>query len=51
VFQRAVDGSFHAHAIQVLSVTASGIARIVAFSDTSLFELFGLPAGRAFAEL
>ena len=51
VYQRAADGTFHAHAIQVLTITAAGIARIVAFSDTSLFELFGLPAERAFAEL
>ena len=38
------DGGYHAHAIQVLTVTATGIARVVAFLDPSLFGAFGLPA-------
>ena len=51
VYQRAADGTYRGHAIQVLTITGAGIARIVAFSDTSLFEPFGLPAERPFAEL
>jgi len=30
--------------VQVLTVTATGIARIVAFTDPGLFTSFGLPA-------
>jgi RNA polymerase sigma-70 factor (ECF subfamily) len=43
-YLRGPDGSYHAHAIQVLTVTAAGIARVVAFLDPSLFVLFDLPA-------
>jgi RNA polymerase sigma-70 factor (ECF subfamily) len=43
VYEREADGTFRAHAIQVLTVTATGIARIVAFADPDLFPLFGLP--------
>jgi RNA polymerase sigma-70 factor (ECF subfamily) len=44
VYGRRQDGTYHAHALQVLTLTASGIARIVAFSDSSRFSSFGLPA-------
>jgi RNA polymerase sigma-70 factor (ECF subfamily) len=37
------DGVLHAHAIQVLTITPAGIARIVAFMDPRLFGTFGLP--------
>ncbi|HLQ55367.1 MAG TPA: sigma-70 family RNA polymerase sigma factor [Streptosporangiaceae bacterium] len=37
------DGVPHAHAIQVLTITGTGIARIVAFMDPRLFVTFGLP--------
>jgi RNA polymerase sigma-70 factor, ECF subfamily len=43
VYQREPDGTFRAHAIQVLTVTATGISRIVAFADPGLFPAFGLP--------
>jgi RNA polymerase sigma-70 factor, ECF subfamily len=42
-YLRGPDGGYHAHAIQVLTVTAAGVARVVAFLDPSLFALFGLP--------
>ena len=43
VYGRAPDSTYHAHAILVPTVTATGIARIVAFQDTGLFGSFGLP--------
>jgi len=43
VYQREPGGTYRAHALQVLTVTATGIARIVAFQDTGLFGSFGLP--------
>jgi len=43
VYQREPDGDWHAHAVQVLTLAATGIARIVAFTDASLFASFGLP--------
>jgi RNA polymerase sigma-70 factor (ECF subfamily) len=43
VYQREPDGAYRAHAVQVLTVTATGIARIVAFGDPGLFPQFGLP--------
>jgi RNA polymerase sigma-70 factor (ECF subfamily) len=43
VYQREPDGTYHAHALQVLTVTPRGIARIVAFVDPGLFASFGLP--------
>ena len=43
VYQGEPGGTFRAHAIQVLTVTATGISRIVAFTDPGLFPAFGLP--------
>jgi len=43
VYQREPSGTYHAHAVQVLTVTATGIARIVAFTEPGLFASFGLP--------
>ena len=43
VYQREPTGSYHAHALLALAVTATGIARIVAFLDRGLFGTFGLP--------
>jgi RNA polymerase sigma-70 factor (ECF subfamily) len=34
---------YRPHALHVLTVTAAGIARIVAFLDVDLFALCGLP--------
>ena len=44
VYRRDSGTAYHAHAVQVLTVTATGIARIVAFTDPGLFASFGLPA-------
>jgi len=43
VYRRGSGGAYLAHALQVLTVAATGIARIVAFTDPGLFTLFGLP--------
>jgi RNA polymerase sigma-70 factor (ECF subfamily) len=42
-YNRADDGSFQAHAIQVLTIRAGQIARIVSFNDGRLLASFGLP--------
>jgi RNA polymerase sigma-70 factor, ECF subfamily len=42
-YQRGHDGAHHAHAIQVFTLTGSGVARIVSFNDPGLFTMFGLP--------
>ncbi|PSL03608.1 RNA polymerase ECF family sigma subunit [Haloactinopolyspora alba] len=41
------DGIAHAHGIHVLTARAAGIARITAFLDPGLFEVFGLPVTAA----
>ena len=43
VYLPGSDGVPRAHAIQVVTVTGPGIARIVAFMDARLFVTFGLP--------
>ena len=43
VYQRAPAGAYHAHAVLVLTVTRTGIARIVSFRNPDLFGSFGLP--------
>ena len=43
-YLREPDGRFMAHAIQVLTVDAGKLARIVSFNDGGLFGSFGLPA-------
>jgi RNA polymerase sigma-70 factor (ECF subfamily) len=43
VYQREPGGAFHAHAVLVLTVTRTGIARIVSFQNPGLFGSFGLP--------
>jgi RNA polymerase sigma-70 factor (ECF subfamily) len=43
VYQREPGGTYQPHAVQVLTVTTRGIARIVAFVDPGLFASFGLP--------
>ena len=42
-YRRGRDGAYEAHALQVLTVTAAGVARLVIFLDPSLFRAFGLP--------
>ncbi|WP_158889888.1 sigma-70 family RNA polymerase sigma factor [Amycolatopsis anabasis] len=42
-YQRGDDGGYRAYGIVVLTVTSTGIARIVVFGDPGLFDLFGLP--------
>jgi RNA polymerase sigma-70 factor (ECF subfamily) len=39
----AADGRYDAHTLQMLTLTDSGVARIVSFHDVSLFEPCGLP--------
>ena len=43
VYRRERDGTYRAHALQVPTLTATGIARIVAFQSPALFGAFGLP--------
>ena len=43
VYRRGPTGAYDAHALLALAVTATGIARIVAFQDRGLFGTFGLP--------
>jgi RNA polymerase sigma-70 factor (ECF subfamily) len=45
VYQRGADGTDHGHAIIVLTVTGTVIARMVVFQDPGLFTAFGLPVG------
>lgn len=42
-YVRGADGALQAQSLQVYTITSTGIARIVAFSDASLFTAFGLP--------
>jgi RNA polymerase sigma-70 factor (ECF subfamily) len=50
VYQRHEDGAYHAHAVIMPTVTATGIARITAFQDPGLFGHFGLPQQQAAAD-
>jgi RNA polymerase sigma-70 factor, ECF subfamily len=43
VYRRDEHGVYQAHALQVLTLTGAGIARIVAFADPGRFTSFGLP--------
>ena len=51
VYQREPGGAYRAHAVLVPTVTAAGIARIIAFQDLVLFGLFGLPPQYCAADL
>ncbi len=44
VYRRQPDGAFAFHAIAILTVTPTGISRIVTFIDSRLAGPFGLPA-------
>src|SRR5580704_3046625 len=41
-YRREGDGQYHLHTLQVLTVTATGVARIVAYLDPTLFVAFTL---------
>ena len=41
--RRGADGAYRAYGIVVLTVSTTGIARIVVFGDPGLFGRFGLP--------
>jgi RNA polymerase sigma-70 factor (ECF subfamily) len=43
VYRIDEHGVYRAHALEVLTLTATGIARIVAFADPGRFTSFGLP--------
>jgi len=47
VYLRGHDGVYRAHAVQVLTVSASALVSIVSFNDPSLLEMFGLGATMA----
>ncbi|GAA1586422.1 hypothetical protein GCM10009789_45000 [Kribbella sancticallisti] len=40
---RKADGQLWAHAVQVLTLTPTGISRIISFNESSLLPSFGLP--------
>ena len=42
-YLRDVDGRYRAHAVQVLTLDAASIARVVSFNQPELFPMFGLP--------
>ncbi len=42
-YLRGNDGVYRAHAVQVLTVTRSGVSRVVSFIGSGLFATFGLP--------
>jgi RNA polymerase sigma-70 factor, ECF subfamily len=42
-YLRDQAGVYRAHAVQVLTPSGSGLARIVSFNDPRLFDVFGLP--------
>jgi RNA polymerase sigma-70 factor, ECF subfamily len=43
VYPRDPGGAYHAHAVQVLTVTTTGIARIVAFQNPGSVRVVHLP--------
>jgi RNA polymerase sigma-70 factor (ECF subfamily) len=43
-YLRGHDGGHRAHAIKVLTITGSRVARVVSFGDPGLFAVFSLPA-------
>jgi RNA polymerase sigma-70 factor, ECF subfamily len=42
-YRRSREGAYEAHALQVLTVTATGVGWMVIFLDPTLFAMFGLP--------
>jgi RNA polymerase sigma-70 factor, ECF subfamily len=46
-YERGPDGAYHAHHVLALTVTPTGVARMVAFLNPRLVEMFGLPPEHA----
>lgn len=46
VYIRGRDGGFHAHALQVLTLSKRGVSAVLAFHRADLFPVFGLPIDR-----
>ena len=46
-YMRGDDGVHRAHAVQVLTITPSGLSRVASFNDSSLFAAFSLPESLA----
>jgi RNA polymerase sigma-70 factor (ECF subfamily) len=42
-YRRGADGRFHAHAVQVLTVSAWSITHVISFNDPELLTTFGFP--------
>ncbi|MEV4535299.1 sigma-70 family RNA polymerase sigma factor [Asanoa sp. NPDC049518] len=42
-YTRGADGAFHAHTLQVLTLTRAGVSAVMAFHRGDLFPGFGLP--------
>ncbi|MEU7588917.1 sigma-70 family RNA polymerase sigma factor [Micromonospora sp. NPDC049230] len=45
-YVRGRDNAFHAHTLQVLTLTKAGVSAVLAFHRADLFPLFGLPIDR-----
>jgi RNA polymerase sigma-70 factor, ECF subfamily len=45
-YVRGRDGAFHAHSIQVLTLTTAGVSAVLDFHRPDLFAAFGLPSSR-----
>jgi RNA polymerase sigma-70 factor (ECF subfamily) len=43
-YARGADGSYHAHAVQVLAFAGSSVTRVTSFNDPDLVATFGLPS-------
>ena len=43
-YLRDRDGRYRAHAVQVLTIDATSIVRVVSFNQPELFAIFGLPS-------
>ena len=49
-YLRDDDGGYRAHGICVLTLTGTGLSRIVSFNDPGLFPVFGFPSWRPAGE-
>ncbi|MFF7247128.1 hypothetical protein ACFZBU_24865 [Embleya sp. NPDC008237] len=46
MYTRGRDGAFHAHTIQVPTLTRAGVSAVLTFHRADLFPFFGLPIDR-----